>query len=313
MILQIILILALIAQIIAAVIAIGLTRRTKFNAAWILFALGIVIISYQLTIESIHLIDHKPNNYRAFSLWSTATLAFCISIGIFYMRKILDYIDTINRQRSLTERRVLNTIISTEEKERKRFACDLHDGLGPLLSSAKMSLSVLSKEHLDTTSTEIVRNATLVVDEAIKEVRAISNNISPTLLQDFGVSRAINNFVSKISSSSNLVVEFNSSIKNIRYSSDIEIVLYRVGCEIVNNAIKHSQASKISITLNQIDKYVVLTINDNGIGLKDVSTASQLGGMGLRNITSRVEALGGDVDFITTSKGLKIVVKIVVV
>lgn len=313
MVLQILLILALIIQVVAAIVSMTLTRRTKFNFTWFLFSAAILLISYQLVIEIIAIFQTKPSSYKAFSLWSTIVLSLCVAFGLFYVSKIINYIESINKQKRLTQERLLTTIIYTEEKERQRLSKDLHDGLGPLLSSAKMSISVLAKLETDPRMLEIINNTSYVINEAIKEVKDISNNISPTILQNFGLSRALNNFISKLTLNNTMKIEFFSSDKEARFNGNIEVVFYRVGCELINNAIKHSEASKISVNLESWKKTLILIVEDNGIGINDDARASitkESSGMGLKNIISRVNSLNGNIDFKKQEKGTKVTITV---
>ncbi len=310
MVLQILLVVALISQIVAAIIAMRLTKHTKFNAAWILFSLAILLITYEICVEMWQIHQQKPESYKAFSMWSTVILSLCVSFGIFYVKKIIGYIESINKKRALTERRLLNTVIMTEEKERQRFSKDLHDGLGPLLSSAKMSMSVLNKQDNSPSSMEIIQNVTYVIDEAIKEVKDISNNISPAILADFGIARALNNFISRLSLPEELKISYTTNIKDKRYNDNIEVVLYRIGCELVNNAIKHSKASKIDVSLQYNQNIIKLVVEDNGVGLdKNVLNGGALG-MGYKNIVSRLDLLNGTVEHPFTKEGTRMIIRI---
>lgn len=313
MVLQILLIVSIILQIFAAITALRLTRRTKFNSAWFLFAVAVILISIQLATEAISIIDHKPLSYKSFSHWSTLLLSLCVAIGIFYMEKIINYIETINKQRQLTERRILNTIISTEEKERQRFSKDLHDDLGPLLSSAKLSLSAIDVSCQTPKNKEIISNASYVVGEAIKSLKDISNNISPHVLQNFGISSALNNFITKLSLPSTLTIDYNSNLKNRRFNEDVEAIFYRIGCELINNAIKHSQGSLITVKLTYAPTVLTLIIEDDGIGLgTDPKNKEDYlkRGMGLSNLISRIDSLSGEVDFVSSDQGTKVIVKV---
>ena len=306
MVLLIIIIISLIIQAITVYSALKLVRKTKFNSAWILFSAAIILISYQLVTELIKIYNDKPTSYKAFSLWSTVILSLCVAFGILYVRKMLNYIESINKQRQLTERRLLNTIIYTEEKERQRLSKDLHDGLGPLLSSAKMSISVLATVEKDPQTSEMINNTAYVIDEAIKEVKDISNNISPTILQNFGISRALNNFVTKRSLPVDIKLNFSSNFKDSRFNGNTEIVFYRVGCELINNAMKHSNATMINVNLEHWSHHLQLTVSDNGVGMNSDIIEQSVSGMGLKNIRSRINSLNGEVLFMPQSKGSKI-------
>jgi signal transduction histidine kinase len=110
----------------------------------------------------------------------------------------VNYIDRLNLQRDVLSKQLLSTVLRTEERSRSQFAKELHDGMGPLLSSAKMSLSAISTENMGTHQKDILQNTRFVIDEAIRSVREISNNMSPQVLMDFGLSQGIRNFISRI-------------------------------------------------------------------------------------------------------------------
>ena len=310
MVLLIIIIISLIIQGIAIYVAMKLIRRTKFNSAWILFSAAIFLISYQLVLELVMIYKDKPTSYTAFSLWSTVILSLCVALGIFYTRKMIIYIESINKKRELTERRLLNTIIYTEEKERQRFSKDLHDGLGPLLSSAKMSISVIATREKDPEMIEMINNTSYVINEAIKEVKDISNNLSPSILQNFGISRALNNFISKCTPPNNAILTFESNVKATRFNGNIEIVFYRIGCELINNAMKHSNATKINVKLENWAHNLVLTVSDNGVGIPNDILNHNTVGMGLKNIVSRINSLNGKVTIEPLYRGVKIIVSV---
>ena len=112
------------------------------------------------------------------------------------------------------EKELLHAIIQAEERERKRFAKDLHDGLGPILSTIKMSLTTIERREYDETSRSILRNADSAIDEAIKSIREISSNLSPHILENFGLRKAIRNFINKINLTDEIQIDFSSNIND---------------------------------------------------------------------------------------------------
>ena len=155
-------------------------------------------------------------------------------------------------------------MLRTEEKSRSRFAKDLHDGLGPLLSSARMSLSALQRESLPADQQEIIGNTTYVIDEAIRSLREISNNLSPHVLNDFGLARGIQNFVGKSSAMHDVKIRFTTNLRTERYDTDVEVILYRVICELINNSLKHSGCRAINLSLSQNGSELRSTIRTTG-------------------------------------------------
>ena len=173
-------------------------RATKYNSVWILFIVGFSLLSVERLVQL--LAGHRAS--RSFpaggSRYLGIVISVCLSIGVMYAHKLFKYIDRLNRQRqSLLNKRILTAVLRTEEKARSRFSKELHDGLGPLLSSAKMSLTALAREERDAEQREIIDNTTYVIDEAIRSLREISNNLSPHVLNDFGLARGVQNFIDK--------------------------------------------------------------------------------------------------------------------
>ena len=192
-----------------------------------------------------------------------------------------------------------------------RFSKDIHDGLGPLLSSAKMSVSALAGTELSKEQKEIIDNTNLVIDEAVKSLKHISNNISPHILNNFGLDRAIENFIKKFESICDLKINFKSNMKNVRLKNNIEVILYRIVCEMINNTIKHSRASEANVSLILNGGVLTLDYSDNGCGFIVENALENSSGMGLSNIISRVESIKGEVKIDSNlGQGARFVIKI---
>ena len=187
----------------------------------------------------------------------------------------------------------MTAVLRTEERSRASFSRELHDGLGPLLSSAKMSLSALQRANLSDNDRAVLQNSAAVIDEAIRSLREISNNLSPHILSNFGLARGIKQFVDRLGTTRDTNILFTTTIGEERFDSNIEVILYRVVCELVNNSLKHAKCTDISITLRRDGKHLVVEYRDNGVGflLRDVENR----GMGLSNIRSRISSLNGKI------------------
>ena len=189
------------------------------------------------------------------------------------------------------------SILEAEENERKRIAGDLHDGVGQLMSAAKMNLSGFeSRLNLQKESDKIEFGKIIaLVDESCKEVRNVSHNMMPNALLKRGLSSAVKEFIDKIDSHI-LKVNLYSEGLNERLDGNVEMVLYRVIQECVNNVIKHAEANVLDISLIRDTDGIAVTIEDNGKGFN--KEQSQKGdGIGLKNIIARVGYLKGSVDF----------------
>ncbi|MBQ8863791.1 MAG: sensor histidine kinase [Rikenellaceae bacterium] len=312
MVVKILLIIAISLLVIAAIGGLTLVKETKFSVVWIMVAIALLslaalgVLRYILGVRLSSELD-SPGLALA-STWLILVVSVCLCVGVYYARKLVFYIDRINFQKQLTNKRILSTVLRTEEKERIRFSKELHDGLGPLLSSAKMSLSVIDKSALSEGDREILQGTTQVIDEAVRSLREISNLLSPHVLNEFGLSRGISNFASKIATINKVGVDYKSNLGTRRYNTDIEVILYRVVCELVGNSIRHSGCTRIGITLNATDEEITLEYSDNGRGFRPETTYS---GMGLSNITSRVGSLNGTFDLVSApGQGMKAVVEV---
>ncbi len=187
-------------------------------------------------------------------------------------------------------------IIEAEERERKRIAGDLHDGVGQLFSAVKLNLGVLISKYLAKGGeADLLAEKTMaMVDESCTEVRSIAHQMMPNALIKSGLVSAIRDFVNKIQSDKlKIVVQAEGIDKPL--DDNVETVLYRVIQESVNNVIKHAGASMLDVFLLCDDVEITVTIEDNGKGFNS-GDRSKFDGIGLKNIVSRVEFLKGTVD-----------------
>ena len=293
MVIKILLIISIILQLGAASVAIGMIQKTKYNLSWMLFTValtGLACLRFGEYVQMTHMEElHLP---QEFFVWLGIITSLCFAGGILIVNKIFNYIARTESQRRISERRILNTVLRTEEKERQRFSKDLHDGLGPLLSSAKMSVSALNSADMSEQNKEIIRNVNYVVDEAIRSLREISANLSPHVLNDFGLSRAISNFINKLPRGEMRRV-FETNLNNERFDTDIEVILYRVVCELINNSLKHSGAARVDLSLHYQQGQIRIRYKDNGCGFDPDKVGQK--GMGISNIFSRISSLKGEV------------------
>ncbi|MDR2885161.1 MAG: histidine kinase [Rikenellaceae bacterium] len=301
MVLQILLIISIALQLVAAVTAISLTRMTRYNLSWILFTIAFTAMCFLRLGEYAQVVLGKEWRLPPdFFVWIGVLTSLCFAVGVFYVKKIFNLINRLDSQRRLTEKRILNTVVRTEEKERMRFAKELHDGLGPLLSSAKMSLSALAHEGQSKENLEIIGNMNYVMEEAIRSLREISNNLSPHVLNDFGLRRGVENFIGKSLASGTMKIDFRTNLQGERFDTDVEVILYRVICELINNSLKHSGGQHVAISLVYADQVLLLDYSDDGRGFNPQAVMDI--GMGLQNINSRINSLKGSVQ-ITSAKG----------
>ena len=298
MLIKILLVIAILIQTVATAYALKLVRATKYNSVWILFIVGFSLLSVERFVQL--LMASGQYVPRWWFAYLGIVISICLSIGVMYAHKLFKYIGRLNRQRQLLNKRILTAVLRTEEKARSRFSKELHDGLGPLLSSARMSLSALARDERSPEQKEIIDNTTYVIDEAIRSLREISNNLSPHVLNDFGLARGVQNFIDKSAAMHDVKIRFTTNLRSERFDTDVEVILYRVICELINNSLKHAACSAINLSLSQNGTELALDYTDDGRGFNPQAMMDC--GMGLSNISSRINSLGGVFD-IASAKG----------
>ncbi len=314
MVLQILLAISIILQFFAAGVAIKLTKVTKYNFSWMLLTVGFIVMAISRIVEFLPYISNfEPQELGEVVVWFGVVISLTFAIGVFMIQKIFKYMKRVEDSRRLTEKMFLNAIIQAEEKERKRFAKELHDGLGPLLSTVKMSVSSLAQLKHDSASDGIVKNTEMIINEAIKSLKEISDNLSPHVLDNFGLLRALRNFTNKINATRAIYINLESNLGNERFETNTEVVLYRVVCELINNTIKHAKAKKVDISLMKEEKSLTIVYKDNGRGFNKAKLVERNGnqGMGLSNIFSRINSLKGEISIESEpGKGTKVNIKV---
>lgn len=188
-------------------------------------------------------------------------------------------------------------VIQAEENERQRIARDLHDGVGQMMSAAKMNLSALESDmdfrHEDQKRT--FEKVIQLVDESCREVRTVSHLMMPNALIRSNLDTAIREFADRIRDPRIDLHVYTRGLEE-RLDPSMETVLYRVVQECVTNAIRHAGATTLDISIVREKNEITGTIEDNGKGF-DLIEAEKNEGIGLRNIRSRIGYLKGTVDF----------------
>ncbi|MFP4025891.1 MAG: PAS domain S-box protein, partial [Thiohalospira sp.] len=208
------------------------------------------------------------------------------------------------RERKEFEQRIYTTIIETEERERQRLASDIHDDIGPLLSSLKVYIESLNQKGDEAKQLYIKNKLQELIKETIDNVREVSNAISPYLLNKYGLETAVGSFIKKTDSI--IRIQFRSNINDKRFPLKTEIVYFRVFKELLNNTIKHAQAKKIEVHLQYINGNLILTYADDGKGLDNkYLLENKSEGMGLFNIINRINSIQGYYKFYEQKQGFK--------
>jgi len=227
-------------------------------------------------------------------------------------RFILSVVRNIS-ERVESERKILSAVIRGEERERQRFAAEMHDGLGPLLSAIKLYINELGSLNMpEEERKDLIKYSNELIDEAVNATRTISNNLMPTVIHSYGLIKAVKAFCDKVNKTNKLNINFETENISDRLESNLELIFFRIISELINNTIKHAQAKNVYILLVKYKDRLSLYFKDDGVGF-DVNEIinSETKGMGLKNIISRVKSIKGKYSFSSAyNKGFTITIEL---
>ncbi|HVK49218.1 MAG TPA: ATP-binding protein [Pseudobacter sp.] len=219
---------------------------------------------------------------------------------IFHQRKVIRYQMQLQRLEQEQQKMLLNASIRLQEEERQRIAADLHDDAGPLLATARLYLNENLVNQDKTTQLQSIYNAKQIIDDTIQLIRNISHSLMPPTLKNFGLESAVNDLFQKISGSGSMNASCRFHDYRDRLHPDQELIIFRVIQELVNNILKHSNASFIHVTQNLGGTKLYIRMHHDGKGItqsdfEKLNKSNQ--GLGLKNIQSRLKLLHGRIYF----------------
>jgi signal transduction histidine kinase len=199
--------------------------------------------------------------------------------------KLIDFRTNEENNRIISKRMLVDGL----EKERRRLSRELHDGVGPYLTSLKHYIE--NRIENEEKKTEMKR----IVDDTISEIRLMSNALMPSSIDDFGIGVTLTNFVDSLKKSTAIHIEYEDLTKqdDSRITNHQAINLFRICQELINNSLKHSRAKNIRITLSEFDEFISLFYFDDGIGFDKNNITL---GSGIVNIKERVEICNGKIE-----------------
>lgn len=213
------------------------------------------------------------------------------------------------RERTL---QMLNVTVNVEERERNRFSAELHDGMGPLLSTIKLYFQWLADTDDSEKKKIIVERGSHSIEMAIQTAREMARGLSSQFLSEVGYVNALNDFVQQINLTKKININFAANL-NERFGSFPELMLYRITTELIKNTLTYANASEIDITFNydKFKKLISFTYADNGTGFNWEEIRKHKKGLGLMNIQQRVLIMKGDVEVNTQpGEGMQVIIKI---
>ncbi|MCG8696708.1 MAG: PAS domain S-box protein [Bacteroidales bacterium] len=215
------------------------------------------------------------------------------------------------REKRALERQVFNAMISAEENERERYAKELHDGLGPILSTCMIYNNAIKDEKDISLIMDYANRAYNILEDATKTVREISNNLSPIILKEYGMVQAVRSFIEKVGHATQIKFTIKDELDK-RFSETIEITIYRTLVELINNSLKYSKAKNLSISFLYNQQYgVLIQYQDDGQGFDYEKAISHKKGFGLLNLKHRIHKIGGEYSYQTSpGQGVKVSIKL---
>lgn len=254
---------------------------------------------------------NQSRNFWIYGLMSALLLLIFISVIVF---RYMNQQKTIAEQESIKLKQektinATNAMLQGEEAERTRLARDLHDGLGGLLSGVKFQLNTMKGNViLNENDALVFNNSISQLDNAIAEMRRVAHNMMPESLINFGLNDALRSYCENIKQTKVLNVTYQSLAMEERLDKSTEVVVYRIVQELLNNIIKHAQATEATIQLSRNNNLISLTVEDNGKGF-DMNTIESYKGIGLQNLQNRVDYLNGKMDMKSDSKGTSVLIE----
>ncbi len=206
---------------------------------------------------------------------------------IAYQKRLLQKQLELNRIVHNQQEEIIKNTIQAQENERKRIARDLHDEVGAMLSVVKLNVGRIEKKTEEEKAKSLAGETKSYLDDVILQVRRISRSLLPPSLEKLGLYFAIEELANWVNKSDELTIETWKGGEQFRFDNKQELAVFRIVQELVNNAIKHANASQIKINLRFWKQELALSVIDNGRGfLLDEKMQT---GLGLRNLESRAE------------------------
>jgi two-component system NarL family sensor kinase len=246
----------------------------------------------------------------------TISLALAIAFVIGFVRLFETYKKRINMEVDKKhhiekdfERRLIEASLESEEINRSQFAMDIHDDIGALLTILKMKVNHAHAHPEEfKNQEEIYEQTQFLIEQTIEKIRQITHRISPPSLQHFGIIPPLQELVLAINESQQLDIKLHHEIEGLRYSSFIEVNLFRIVQECLNNILKHAQATEAAIQIFEDNTGLLpqlhVEIKHNGDGLSDDQVQDilhQSKGHGLKGIFTRIQSIKGSIRFVRHS------------
>lgn len=208
---------------------------------------------------------------------------------LFYQRKMLE--SKLKQQQIEAEhqQKMLQATLESQENERQRLAADLHDSIGAMLSTVRISM--LTAVRNENANAEGFHQVKEMIDETIDSVRRISRDLMPSTLQKFGLTQAVNDMCRQYMLTSGIKIDFEKLGEEQPLAKSKEIIVFRIIQELINNSMKHSKSNTIAVCMNW-NGALNISVEDFGIGFNVEEKKVASSGLGLFNIQNRAKIAG---------------------
>lgn len=261
----------------------------------------------QLALQRAELAEQKADLQRTYVIITALVLTLLLLVIIFLLLR-----SRLKRKREAFFREAqIYATIQSQESERRRFARDLHDGMGQLISALRLAIHTLHRNASLEERVDVVTKAEELLNDMHTEIRSIAFNLMPQTLVQIGIVPALKEMSARVNDSGNIIVRISSFDMPGRLNGLQEISIYRIIQEWINNVIKYAEATFIEVQLVGYEEEITVILEDDGKGF-DVSLLDRSAGNGWKNIRSRVNLIRGviDIDSHPGRKGTTVIMKI---
>ena len=251
------------------------------------------------------------NDLPQILLFSVLFLFFItIIIVVFVVKSRKKIFDSEMQKKNLQiqfQNDILQKTILTQEEERKRIAQDLHDDISSKLIAVSLNLHLLNSDKTpEIDKKEILENIAAINNKAVETSRKIAHNLFPPVLEKFGLKAALDELTSDYNKTKSVEITLNSKLNFKEASTTIQLQIFRIIQELINNSIKHGKSSQIDINFEEINLVKTCIYKDNGIGF-DSKNLDKAKGLGFSNIENRITNINGKYTIVSEiGKGFQI-------
>jgi signal transduction histidine kinase len=249
-------------------------------------------------VGSLNLRSDLPRAFTREDVEIAREVAGPLAIVIQQARLSEELRDSNERLRLLSRR-----LVDAQEKERRRLARELHDEIGQAMTAIKISLQTAQRRAQNGVTEPQLEESIAIVDRALRQVRDVSLDLRPSLLDDLGLVATLRWYLDRHTQSGGCKASLQVSPLDLRLPSELEIVFFRVVQEALTNVTRHARAQNVHVNLLLHEEAVELTVRDDGVGfdVQDALESAMAGtSMGLLGMQERVRLAGGEIDIIST-------------